>query len=107
MTLKDSILLFLKKKWKHSYVRFYILNAKWNYKFWLFSKKIYKSKSYDVEVGEYDVNFDYKLMKRKEKVSKKRFVGYLFENNIYLDNPGMKIEDRETWEAWKRKKLID
>jgi len=97
---------FFNKKWKHSRLRFYILNAMWNYKFWLFCKKMYKNVNYQIEDGDYDMNFDYTLKRGKKNVSKRRFVGYFFNNNIYLDNPGLKIEDRETWEVWKKKKLI-
>ncbi len=78
----------------------------WNYKFWLFAKKMYKTITYQVEVGDYDMEFDYTLKKKKKMMTKKRFVGYFFENNIYLDNPGFKIDDRKTWEAWRKKKLI-
>ena len=96
----------LKNIWKYSSIRFYILNAIWNYKFWLFSKKMYKTITYQVEDGDYDVEFDYTLKKKKKTISKRRFVGYFFENNMYLDNPGLKIEDRDTWSAWKKKNLI-
>jgi len=95
-----------KNTWKHSRLRFYILNAKWNYKFWLFAKKMHKTVSYQIEEGDYDMDFDYKLKRNKKTVYKKRFIGYFFENNIYLDNPGIKIDDRETWEAWKKKGLV-
>ena len=96
----------LKIIWKHSRLRFYILNAMWNYKFWLFSKKMYKSITFQVEEGDYDMEFDYTLKKKKKTITKKRFIGYFFQNNIFLDNQGFKIDDRETWEAWKKKKLI-
>ena len=47
--------------WKHSKLRYYILNAIWN----------------------------------------------MFENGMYLDNPGLRqTVDKETWNAWKRKGLI-
>lgn len=78
----------------------------WNYKFWLFAKKMYKTVSYQIEDGEYDMDFDYKLQRKKKTVRNKRFVGYFYNNNLYLDNPGLKIDDRETWEAWKKKKLV-
>jgi hypothetical protein len=96
----------LKNIWKYSRIRFYILNAMWNYKFWLYSKKMYKVVTYQIEEGDYDVEFDYTLKKKKKTISKRRFVGYFFENNIYNDNPGLKIEDRDTWNAWKKKNLI-
>lgn len=100
------MVVIFKRIWKHSRLRFYILNAKWNYKFWLYAKKMYKPISYQIEEGEYEMNVYYNLEKKKKTITKKRFVGYFFENNIYLDNPGLKIDDRETWEAWKKKKLI-
>jgi hypothetical protein len=100
------MVLSIKKIWKYSRLRFYVLNAMWNYKFWLFSKRLYKKISYQIEDGDYEENVYYGLEKKKKLVTKKRFVGYFFENNVYLDNPGLKIDDRETWENWKKKKLI-
>ena len=97
---------WIKNIWKYSSLRFYILNAKWNYNFWLHSKKMYKDFTYYIEEGEYVMNVYYNMEKKKIAVSKKRFVGYFFNNNLFLDNPGFKIEDRETWEKWKKKKLI-
>lgn len=97
----------LKNIWKHSIIRFYILNAIWNYKFWLFSKKSFKQVTYQVDDGDYEMDFDFKLVKPKKKMFvKRRFVGYFYKNNIYLDNPGFKIDDRDTWKAWKKKGLI-
>ena len=98
---------FLKKMWRHSRLRFYMLNAIWNYKFWLFAKKMYKTVSYQIEEGDYNMDVYYNLNKKKKTINKKRFVGYFYNNNIYLDNPGLRIDDRETWEAWKKKKLVN
>ena len=67
---------------------------------------MYKNVTYQVEEGDYGMEYDYTLSKEKKLISKRRFVGYFFENNVYLDNPGFKIDDRETWESWKKKKLI-
>lgn len=99
-------MLTFKNIWKHSRLRFYILNASWNYKFWVFAKKMYKTVHYTVEHGEYEMDDDLKIKKNRKSISKKRFVGYFFRNNIYLDNPGLFIEDRDTWESWKKKGLI-
>ena len=88
----------LKKWWKYSSLRFYVLNTLHNYDFWLNSKKVYttieftKSNSFR--------NTDYKQEKRK------RFLGYEYKGKIYLDNPGIIISDRVLWEHWKKKKLI-
>lgn len=96
--------------WKHSKLRYYILNTIWNYKFWLFAEKIYKNHSYDVieeELNLDDVDIIGKIKFKNKKVFKKRFVGYMFENGMYLDNPGLRqTVDKETWNAWKRKGLI-
>jgi hypothetical protein len=97
---------FLKNIWKHSRLRFYWLNAKWNYRFWLFAKKMFKNINYDIEDGEYQMDDYYNVKRNKKRISKRRFVGYLYKNQIYLDNPGFKINDRETWEVWKKKGLI-
>lgn len=97
---------FFEKMWKHSRLRFYILNARWNYRFWLYAKKMYKTVTYQIEDGDYVENVYYGLERKKKTVAKERFIGYFFENNIYLDNPGLKIDDRETWESWKKKRLV-
>jgi len=98
--------------WKNSRLRFYILNAHWNYKFWLFAEKIFKEHSYDV-VDEENLSLDNVdvtgkiIYNKKKKKSKRRFIGYLFEGRMYLDNPGIRhLVKKTTWEIWKRKGLI-
>lgn len=96
--------------WKHSRLRFYIMNTIWNIKFWLFSEKIYKNHIYEAEDLNFsldDVDVTGKIIAKKKKKTQRRFVGYMFENYIYLDNPGFKhLVDEETWLAWSKKKLI-
>lgn len=101
-----KIRIFLINIWKHSTIRFYILNTIWNYKFWLFSEKIYKNINYDIEVGDYDMDFDYSLKKNKKNIQKKRFAGYFYKGNLYIDNPGFSINDRKTWKSWNKKGLL-
>jgi len=98
----------MKKLWKHSRLRFYILNTLWNYKFWLNCKKIYKFKTYYEDTEEYGMANDgtHKMVPKKNMKIAKRFIGYHYKDNIYLDNPGIKGEDAETWAAWKKKGLI-
>lgn len=87
----------IKKWWKFSSLRFYILNTIWNYGFWLNAIKQYKIVSY----------FTHDSIRRAtQKITKKRFVGYFYKGEIYLDNPGLKIKDRDVWKHWKNKKLI-
>lgn len=96
--------------WKHSRLRYYILNAIWNYKFWLFAEKVYKNHSYNVreeELNLEDVDITGKIRFNTKKVNKKRFVGYKYDNMMYLDNPGLRQEvTKEVWNAWKKKGLI-
>lgn len=92
--------------WKYSKLRFYIKNAIWNYKFWLSCRKIYKTINYKVNDNDFFVDETFKMHYKKRNVQKKRFAGYIYKNNIYLDNPGLKIDDRKTWEKWKKKGLI-
>ena len=87
-----------KKWWKYSKLRYYVLNAKDNYDFWLRSKKIFKTIEYK-EIASFR-NLDFK------KVRKKRFVGYQYKGKIYLDNPGIIISDRDVWKSWKKKNLF-
>lgn len=96
----------LKNLWKHSRVRFYILNTAWNYKFWIFAKKIYKEQYHTIETNEYDMDYTFKLIPKKKKIQRKRFIGYLYKDSIYIDNPGIQGIDQDTWNAWKRKKLL-
>ena len=96
----------LKTWWKYSKLRFYILNTLWNYKFWLFAQKIYKQDQHIVEVNDYDMDYTFKLVPKKKKVNRKRFAGYMYKNNIYIDNPGIQGIDQDTWNVWRRKKLL-
>lgn len=97
---------FIKKWFWKSRLRFYILNLKWNVKFWLFSKKIYKTVTYNVPVQDFFSDYSNKMYARTKTVTKKRFEGFLYEYQIYQDNPGIPNIDRETWLAWKKKGLI-
>jgi hypothetical protein len=96
--------------WKHSRLRFYILNSLWNYRFWLFSKKIFKNHTFFVEDRDLkleDVDITGKIRFNKKQISRRRFVGYMYKGMMYLDNPGFKhTVDKESWEAWKKKGLI-
>ena len=96
----------LKNFWKYSKLRFYILNTIWNYSFWIFAKKIYKDEYHIVDSNEYDMDYTFKLIAKKKKIYKKKFIGYLYKNNIYVDNPGIQGIDQETWNVWKKKKLF-
>ncbi len=96
--------------WKHSRLRFYILNALWNYKFWLFAEKLYKMHTYEIDDNELsleNVDVTGKINFKKKKVSKRRFVGYMYKGGLYIDNPGLRhTVDKDTWMAWKGKGLI-
>ena len=97
-------------KWKHSKLRFYILNALWNYKFWLFSEKIFKEKVYHIKHEEFDLeDVDGRTGKMNYKTTKKvsrRFVGYMYKGMMHLDNPGFRhTVDADSWSAWKAKGL--
>lgn len=99
----------IKKIWWKSKIRFYYLNSLWNYKFWLFSIKIYKSKPYKYQLEDnFDIDITGKMIPKEILVpGKNRFVGYLYNNKIYLDNPGPKdLVDTSTWNHWIKKKFI-
>jgi len=97
-------------KWETSKLRFYILNTLWNYKFWLFAEKMFKEHVYEVNEEEFDLNnldVTGKMLYKKTKVSKRRFLGYMYEGMLHLDNPGFKhTVDKEVWKAWREKGLI-
>jgi len=59
-----------------------------------------------VGANVFDADFTDNITEKKVIVSKKRFGGFMFENAIYWDNPGLQIPDRETWLLWKNKGLI-
>lgn len=98
------------KLWRHSIFRFYLMNTIWNFKFWIFSEKIYKNHTYEINDDNISLdNLDItgKIIYKKKRISQRRFVGYMYNNAIYLDNPGFKhLIDNETWDAWKKKKLV-
>lgn len=85
------------KLWKYSKIRFYIKNAIWNYRFWIFSKKQFKTVTYTER--------DFFSNPIKE-VNKRKFVGYLYKGSLYQDNPGMPISDKDVWSSWHKKGLI-
>ncbi len=85
---------------------FYYLNLRWNASFWLNSRKMYKVISVTKKTGDFSMDEVGKMNYVKVTKNKKRFVGYSYKENIYFDNPGFRIEDRELWESWKSKNLI-
>lgn len=92
------MILKIKYWWKYSTLRFYYLNAKHNYNFWLNSKRVYRN-------IDYLKSNSFRNNSYERKVSR-RFVGYEYKGRIYLDNPGLTIKDRDVWERWKQKRLI-
>ena len=96
--------------WKHSRLRFYLLNTIWNYKFWLFAEKIFRIHTYEIEDNNLsleNVDITGKIIYNKKWITKRRFVGYMYDGRMYLDNPGLKhTVDIDTWQSWKKKGLI-
>lgn len=97
--------------WKHSKIRFYLLNCLWNYKFWLFAEKVFKIHTYYVEDKELsldNVDITGKIIPSSKKVSRRRFVGYMYDGMMHLDNPGFRHKvDSDTWNAWRSKGLLN
>lgn len=95
---------------KKTRLGFYFLNAKWNFKFWMFSEKIYKNHSYTIESQEFDlgdVDIIGKIIPKKKNIVSRRFVGYMYDGMIHLDNPGLRHTiDKDTWNAWRSKKIV-
>jgi len=88
----------MKDWWKYSKLRFYYLNTLWNYNFWLKTTRVYET-----FVSSEKPN---RLGETKSPTARKRFKGYLYKGNIYLDNPGIPNIPRDVWNAWKTKGLI-
>jgi len=100
--IKDSnFIMFdrIKIWWKYSSFRFYCLNAKHNYDFWLNSRRVFTT----IEYLKFASHLRSSSFKKQKK---KRFVGYEYKGKIYLDNPGISIKERDVWEKWKEKGLI-
>ena len=101
----------IKTWWKFSSLRFYIINAQWNYKFWICCTKEYQEiQYYHYDSPRMDPNFRFFDADANQLDSilktKKRFVGYKFKGKIYMDNPGVEIQDKEVWNHWRKKGLI-
>jgi len=84
---------FIKNWWKFSKGRFYYKNVTSNILFYLFSEKVYKEIYYVKD----------EVIFRPTPVKKKRFIGYKYRGEIYLDNPGFKDVEEEVWHFWKSK----
>jgi len=84
---------FIKKWWKYSKARFYYKNTTSNILFYLLSEKVYKEIDYVKDESIF----------RPTPVKKKRFIGYKYKGEIYLDNPGFKDVEDEVWHLWKSK----
>lgn len=98
------------KWWRHSKLRFYILNTLWNYSFWLHAKPVYKYYHYTIE-GEIDLekslsSINMKSQTKKIHKKKRRFQGLYYKGTLFQDNPGIQGENKETWDAWIKKGLI-
>ena len=98
---------FFKNWWKFSKYRFYYLNARWNYEFWLFAEKVYDNRNHVVNTEEYETDYTLKLIPKKKRIQTRRFIGYKTKTGIYLDNPGLQNVDPEVWKVWKEKKLVE
>ena len=96
----------LKRLWKHSRLRFYIVNTLWNFKFWLFCVKAYEDIVYQEHLDDFQIGSDLKIQQKSKTHNKRRFKGYYYKDNIYLDNPGIQGEDKETMKAWMKKGLL-
>jgi hypothetical protein len=98
------------KIWKHSRLRYYLKNLYWNYSFWLHAKPVYKDFHYTTRDNldmNAALNTEYVQVNFKsEKKLQKRFSGFMYKGKIYQDNPGIQGIDKETWDAWIKKKLI-
>lgn len=70
-----------------------IKNTIWNYKFWFFCKRKYVEYSY---IKKNPING------KKEKMVKRRFLGYEYKGKIYQDNPGMPIQRESDWKFIKK-----
>jgi len=98
------------KWWKHSRLRFYWKNAIWNYQFWLHAKPIYKDHHYKVEDGlDMEKALTQEVVQVKTKMknkTQKRFAGFMYRGMLYQDNPGIQGIDKDTWDAWIQKGLV-
>lgn len=99
-------MVVLRNIWKYSKLRFYYLNFVWNLSFWLFCKKIYKNVTYNIDSDDFFMDDILRMNYVKQQETKRRFVGYMYKNQLFLDNPGLSIQEREVWEHWRKKGLV-
>ncbi len=74
-------------------IKYYIKNAIWNYKFWLFCKRKYVDYSYIVKNP---------INGKTEKKIKRRFQGYEYKGKVYQDNPGFPLKNKDEWRYIKK-----
>jgi hypothetical protein len=74
-------------------IKFYIKNAIWNYWFWLNCKRKFVEYSF---IKKNPING------KREKVVKKRFLGYEYKGKVYIDNPGLPVKNNDEWEIIKK-----
>jgi hypothetical protein len=74
-------------------IRFYLRNAIWNYWFWLNCKRKFVEYSF---IKKNPIN------NKREKIVKRRFVGYEYKGKIYIDNPGISIKNKDEWDVVKK-----
>lgn len=96
----------LNKKWSNSRVNFFYSNLKWNLSFWLKCEKIYKIVTYKVKQSDFYIEPNGKMQYKFKTIQKKRFLGYKYNGDIYIDNTGNVIKNREQWVKWRNKKLL-
>lgn len=98
--------------WKNSILRFYWLNAKWNFGFWLNAKPCYEERKYQYVSDHFDLNKNLDNLKVQGELDRKtgsqnRFKGYLYKGGLYMDNPGVQgTVDEETRKHWLKKRWI-
>jgi len=84
------------KWWKHSKLRFYWCNTRWNYQFWLHAKPIYREHKYTVDEGlDLDQTLSDAVMKVKVKRTTKtqrRFIGFFIKTKSIKTTLGFKVK---------------
>jgi hypothetical protein len=74
-------------------IRFYLRNAIWNYWFWLNCKRKFVEYSF---IKKNPIN------NKREKIVKRRFVGYEYKGKTYIDNPGIPLKNKDEWDIIKK-----
>lgn len=91
---------------------FFVMNAYWNYMFFLNARAVYTDRRFAKQSESIDLEKNLDMINDKMRFDKtftsvKRFIGYQFNGSFYLDNPGAQaFVERKIAEIWRKNNWI-